>query len=427
MTTTPDHHWDRRRFTRAAIGITCMGGWSARQAVCETNTGLADLPKRYERVVLRLDPNARGLERALRYEGNNLDLRGPRDGQGLFRDSGARVAERWRQAAHACAGIFVLRDSLWSQQDHPTRQRCLAPYLPASWITSAALAVHDGEEIPMPTCPPVADDDAWGRLSTPASMFGSAPISKAWHRVAVRPIQRGSSGERRQAEHARTTARELAAAYRRMIEAGRRGPDAAIATGVEIACDSDRRYFTASLRRDKVIPITVTRPDPREIEEGKGFVPAEAMEHPDAEAMASRVQRALLQRRLLDGDIAIERYDISSPAERRRVGDLLEQIVPRGAPAHGGGDIWVWINGPLDPHRKLRGRDAIPWVSDLRRELAGRPIDLDRVRLLSKPSIDLPSGVTRRAALDRAIDEAERLDLPVSLNMRTPAFRMLMD
>jgi hypothetical protein len=37
--------------------------------------------------------------------------------------------------------------------------------------------------------------------------------------------------------------------------------------------------------------------------------------------------------------------------------------------------------------------------------------------------VELPNGAGRKAALDEAIGRFDRLDLPLSLNLRTAAFR----
>ena len=385
------------------------------------------MPERYHRVILRLDPDGNGLARSLRYEGNNLDLRGPRTSSGLFRDDGEVVSARWRRAASGCAGIFVLRDSLWSQQDHPTRHRAHAPLLPPNWITAAALAVHDGPDARLPLAPEIEDDAAWKALRSPAAMFGIAPRSEAWHRVATTSAAEGSEPERRMALNARRTALALGTAFRRMVADGEGDPAAVIRSGAEIACASDRRYFTAGLRRSRIIPITVTRPDHHEIEEGKGFHTRETATHPEATAFERMVRRTLLRRRLQDGDIALERYDISRPEEREAVAEILAELVPEADPVPGGGRVWVWVNGPLDPLRKLRGEDATRWIERLRLELGSAPIDLGRVRFLSKPSVELPQGRDRRDALDEAVDRFASLDLPLSLGLRTEAFSRIIE
>ena len=136
--------------------------------------------------------------------------------------------------------------------------------------------------------------------------------------------------------------------------------------------------------------------------------------------------RSLLRRRLADGDIAVERYDLSQPESRAAAIDLLRNLVPKDGAVRDGGRVWLWVNGPLDPQRKMRGADAGEWIPTFRRELDRSDIDHRRVRLFNKPSFDLPSGPGRAAALDAGLARATRLDVPLSLNLRTTAFRRIL-
>ena len=115
----------------AGLAISTFSGSSA------FASGLT-APSHYARVVPRLSLPLGDLFQNLYYEGNNIELRGSRTSAGLYIDSGPEVADRWREAAKRCRAIFVLRDSLYSQQDHPYRQTPYAPILPPSWITTAA-------------------------------------------------------------------------------------------------------------------------------------------------------------------------------------------------------------------------------------------------------------------------------------------------
>lgn len=421
-----DERIDRRTaFGRLGVGTVLF---ASSRPTAATPSLVAPLPDRFRRVVLRLDPDPVDLEASLRYEGNNLDLRGPRGAEGLHVDSGELAARRWRLAAAGCAGLFVLRDSLWSQQDHPTRQHAFAPYLPPAWITAACLVAR-GDLVWRPMLDaPIDDDAAWTERTTPESLFGIAPISESLHSSILGPLdetQAADPARGMMATNARRTFRELGVAMRRMHAAAADGPDAVASIGAEIACRTDRRYFTPDLRRRRVIPITVTNPTSMEIDEGKGPVAREHLSIPRVGEVGTMVMRSLLRRRLADGDIAVERYDLSKAASRAAAIDLLRDLLPKRKSVPGDGRVWLWVNGPLDPRRKLHGIDAGEWIPTFRRELDRSDIDHHRVRLFNKPSLDLPTGPGRAAALDVGLARAARLEVPLSLNLRTTAFRRI--
>ena len=282
------------------------------------------------------------------------------------------VARRWRLAAAGCAGLFVLRDSLWSQQDHPTRQHGFAPYLPPAWITAACLVAR-GDLAWRPIFDaPTDDDSAWAECTTPATLFGNAPISESLHSSARGLLHEPPAADPARgvmATNARRTFRELGAAMRRMHAVAVDGPEMVATIGAEIACRSDQRYFTPELRRRRVIPITVTNPTTKEIGEGKGPVAPEHAAIPRVAEIGRMVMRSLLRRRLADGDIAVERYDLSQTESRAAAIDLLRDLVPKDVPVPGDGRVWLWVNGPLDSRRKMRGVDAGEWIPTFRREL----------------------------------------------------------
>ena len=389
----------------------------------------ATIPERYHRVVLRLDPDCLNLEPSLRYEGNNLDVRGERNSNGLFQDDGSTVARRWQQAAEGCAGVFVLRDSLWSQQDHVTRQRAFSPLLPPNWITAASLVATGSLAWQPVFSAPVDDDRAWNKLATPSDLFGSAPKSDSLFKAAIRPARtkdKQPDSTAVQARNARTTLKFLGSAMNELHSAGRSGDALAVARiGAEISCQSDCRYFTTHGRR-RVIPITVTNPSLHEVGEGKGFIAPEHVDLHGASEIAKLVSKELLQRRLNDGDIAIERYDISRSSERSKAIQILEDLIPIHRKSAIESRIWLWVNGPLKQDRKLQGTDATRWVPEFQHEIQAASIDHGRLRLVSKPSVDLPKGPSRKDALDRAIIRFKQMDLPLSLNMRTDAFRQVL-
>ena len=324
--------------------------------------------------------------------------------------------------------MFVLRDSLWSQQDHVTGQRAFSPLLPPNWITAASLVATGSLAWQPVFSAPVEDDRAWRKLATPTDLFGSAPKSDSLFNAAIKPVrtkdkQPDSTAE--QARNARTTLRVLGPAMNELYSAGKSGDALAVARlGAEISCQSDCRYFTTNGRR-RVIPITVTNPSSYEVGEGKGFIAPEHVDLNGATEIARLVLNELLQRRLNDGDIAIERYDISRPSERSNAIQALEDLIPIHRKPAIESRIWLWVNGPLKQDRKLQGTDATRWVPEFQHEIQAASIDHNRLRLFSKPSVDLPKGPGRKEALDRAIIRFKGMDLPLSLNMRTDAFRQV--
>ena len=162
-----------------------------------------------------------------------------------------------------------------------------------------------------------------------------------------------------------------------------------------------------------------------EVGEGKGFIAPEHVELHGASEIAKLVSKELLQRRLNDGDIAIERYDISRPSERSKAIQIIEDLIPIHRKSAIESRIWLWVNGPLKQDKKLQGTDATRWVPEFQHEIQAASIDHGRLRLFSKPSVDLPKGPSRKDALDRAIIRFKQMDLPLSLNMRTDAFRQV--
>ncbi|MEM8627913.1 MAG: zinc metalloprotease HtpX, partial [Pseudomonadota bacterium] len=52
-------------------------------------------------------------------------------------------------------------------------------------------------------------------------------------------------------------------------------------------------------------------------------------------------------RRLEDGPLGIERYDLREQAEQERARVLLEALVPTGSTGH---PVWLWVNGGSDGH-----------------------------------------------------------------------------
>ncbi|MGK0361008.1 MAG: hypothetical protein ACI9U2_003326, partial [Bradymonadia bacterium] len=218
----------------------------ARTAVNERN--LRSAPARYHRVSPRAFRKTSARCRELVYECNNLEIRGPNAGATYAAD-GVEIAARWRKYAAGVGGIFVLRDSLWSQQDHPTGHRAYAPMMPPNWVTVAVAAAASGRPLTLPSAPPIDDDAAWSAL-TLATMYGDLPVSGSLHRAASAADTTLSADDRRALAHnARHVHRLLTDDVRAMWSAAPSGAAAVAAAGAERIAASDRAYFGAELRR----------------------------------------------------------------------------------------------------------------------------------------------------------------------------------
>lgn len=387
-------------------------------------------PAELERVVPRVGAPLGSLCSNLVYEANNPSMRGPRQPEGLYEGSGEVTAARWREAASSVRGVFVLRDALFSQQDHPLDQRAVALAMPPSWVTAAVAEVLSGRELRPVVAPRPDDNRAWAAAG--AAMFGSFPPSDSLAGWARRPRAGEPPEVQARIENARAAVRALATASQAMIDAAPRGAEAVAQAGAEQIAASDRRYFGAALRRDRVIPISVENPNRHEIEdEGKGFLPfplpsPSAVSPTTLERAVRMATDAVLGRRLEDGDLALERYDLTRPADRRRAIELLERLIPRG----GGGArhvVWLWVNGRLD-ERGVGGEDATAHIAGFRAEVAAARIDVARLRYLSKPHVEIARSLSpaeRARALRAAVARFRDLDLPLSVNLGTgPLLRL---
>jgi hypothetical protein len=389
--------------------------------------GACVAPAELERVIARVGAPLGTVCSNLVYEANNPSMRGPRRPEGLYVDSGEVVAGRWREAASSSRGLFVLRDALFSQQDHPLDGRVVALAMPPSWVTAAVAEVLSGRELRPVVAPRLDDDRAWAAAG--ATMFGSFPPSDSLLGWARRPRAGEPPEVRERVENARAAMQALAASARAMIDASPRGAEAVALAGAEQIAASDRRYFGDALRRDRVIPISVENPNRHEIEdEGKGFLPfpppaPSAVSPATLERAARMATGAVLGRRLADGDLALERYDLTSAADRRRAIALLERLIPRGGQGHA---VWLWVNGRLD-ERGVSGEDATAHIAGFRAEVAVAPVDVARLRYLSKPHVEL-RGAGRARALRDAVARFRALDLPLSVNLGTgPLLRLWAD
>jgi hypothetical protein len=394
---------------RALAAIVCGVVLGTAAPATADGTGRSDVPARYAGLVLLAYPSP-PLFPNLLYEGNNLQVRGPRSPDGAYPD-GAEVARRWRRLAHGGRSLFALRDGLFAQQDHPSGQQPFALMMPASWVTAALADVAAGRTLRPVRTPPLDDEDAWRAIRTPAEVFGSFPRSPQLFALAT---SRADGDGSESVRHARAALRSLAADAVRMVRVQKHGADAVAAAGASRIARSDRRYFGGRRRRERVVLIAVENPTRTEVvREAKG---AYVRGRPDIPAaIVERAHDAVYRRRLADGDLALERYDVTRTDDRRRAIRVLEAIVPRDRPS-AGGVVWLWIVGSAGPFASTFAAppDA---VATLRRELADANVDLSRVRLLPRPALELPAGSSRRSVFEDHVDACSAQDLPCGVRI----------
>lgn len=366
-------------------------------------------PARYAHLVPRAGGGPAWLYSNLRYESNNRSMRGafaPRV------ESGCENARRQRAIAGRIRGLFVLRDALFSQQDHPVEHRACAIMMPSNWITAAVADTLVGTALRPLRAPGPEDDAAWAAIPSAAVMFGSFQPSDRLFATARRARGGLSPEERAQTENARHNVRALAAEARHLVDAASAGAAAVARAGAERVTASDQAYFTAELRRERVIVLAVENPSEHERrDENKGFsiwgreVPADAL----------RLTRdAVLRCRLRDGPLALERYDLNVASDRRRVLEVLEAIVPPGSEGH---SVWVWVGGGLVEGSE-RVHDASSLLPSFRRELARAAIAHERVIVFNRPSFRLRG---HRDEFEPAVERFSRLGLPLSVNASSGA------
>ena len=372
-------------------------------------------PASFAHLVVKVSLPAPATFQNLHYEGfNGLFHQGARDA--------AEIAARWRRFVYGTAGVFVLRDSLFSQQDYVYRWAPYALMLPPAWIATAVVEVAARRALVVPAAPGVDDDAAWTAVPSAPAMFGSFPPSDGLYLRAHRALAGASSDDAQATRASRATVISLAQAARALAAAAPGGPEAVAQVGAELVSAGDIRYVGASLRYHKLVPILVENPVRLEmVEEGKGFVPP-GKTFPDE--LVALVRRALLRRRLRDGDIAIERYDLSVPADRARAIAVLGEVIPAGdAPA--GGKVWLWVTGRLDPSGHT-GESAARYLEAFVAELARAPIEHARLRVLGKPDFVPPAGPERAAALAREAAWYRHRDLPLAVGLTTGELRALL-
>src|SRR4029453_18035846 len=101
---------------------------------------LLTAPAQWEHVVLKISFPIRAQYQNLRYEGHN----------GLLHKGAAdatEIAERWRRLARGVRGVFVLRDSLFSQQDYVYGFPPYALMMPPSWVSTAVVETAPGRAL----------------------------------------------------------------------------------------------------------------------------------------------------------------------------------------------------------------------------------------------------------------------------------------
>ncbi|MCB9597841.1 MAG: hypothetical protein H6719_34305 [Sandaracinaceae bacterium] len=368
-------------------------------------------PARYEHLVPRVGGEPGRVFSNLRYESNNRSMRGDFDPRA---ESGAENARRQQAIAGRIRGLFVLRDALFSQQDHPVEHQAFALMMPANWVTAAVADTMAGTPLRPVRAPALDDDAAWAAIPDAATMFGSFQPSDRLFETARRARGAGTPAEQAETRNARHNVRVLAEEAGYMIADAPRGARAVAACGAERISRSDRAYFTEALRRERVITLSVENPNEHERrDENKGF----SIWGRDVPAAALTLTRdAVLRRRLEDGELALERYDLTQPAERRRAVEVLEAIVPTGSTGH---RVWVWVGGGIIEGTELV-EDASDQLPTFQRELAAAAIAHDRVIVFNRPSFRL-RGHT--AELEATVDRFHRMGLPLSVNASSGALQ----
>jgi hypothetical protein len=376
---------------------------------------LLQAPPRYANVLIRAALPIGRRYANLGYEGNNKNFRGSASEADLYR-SGDETAADWRLYAAGVGKLVVLRDSLFSQQDHPISQTPRALMMPPNWVSVAVAEVLAGRVPIAPRSAAIEDDSAWTANDVTA-LFGSFPISERLFIDATRPLADATPDDATKTRNARVSMRSLAAAAQAMIDAAPHGPEAVARTGAEWIAASDRSYFGVELRRTKIIPIFVENPNEHEArDEGKGLG-VWGRELPEQAIALTREH--VYARRLSDGDLALERYDLRHTSEQARAIALLETLLPPGSSGH---DVWVWVNGGSDGHGS--GDPAVPYIADFQAQLEAAEIELSRVVLLSKPSIQ-PWGDDAKQVFEAEVDRHAALGIPLSAQLSTAQLERL--
>ncbi len=288
----------------------------------------------------------------------------------------------------------MLRDSLWSQQDHPTAHKPLQLMLPPSWILIAAARPST---LPV-TAYPVQDDAQWSALADQGALFGGYPSSTRLFALATSNLSEAEGEVQARIVNARSSLQQLRQLTGRLQEVSPQGSHSVVTRGAELIAEGDRRYFGAEIRRNRIIPILVENPNAQEVLEGKGPL-APGLE--TSVELENFLVSEICRLRLLDGDIALERYDLSNPVEVNRALELLQRIIPRGEP--GSTRVWLWVTGKLLPGKTLQGEGALAYAETFWNSVRNLPINTDRLLLLNKPvEVPGPDFTGRLEAYDRS-------------------------
>lgn len=388
-----------------------------------------DAPEAWEGVVPRVTLISEQRYGDLFHEANNKVMRGEQAEDGAYEDEDAVIVARWRRYAEGTRGVFVLRDSLFSQQDHPYRQDGFWPMLPPNWVTAATARAAAKQKIEGPATYPIEDDAAWKGKSI-EQVFGVFPHSPSLHEQATADLEAIEDGAERdaatlRARRARAVLHHLARDVDAMRAAAPFGAEAVARAGAARIAFGDRAYFGEQTRREKIIPIFVEHPDAWEVEEGKGMHPPGAEV---SDALVAMVTREVYRARLKDGALAIERYDISSKKDRARAIALLEALIPPND-TETSGKVWLWITGDLIEGKKLEGEDPLAHMPSFLEELEGAKIDRARLELFGKPTVFIRGNEkARREALERARDDYAAAGLSfVSVTLTSPALRNILE
>ena len=326
------------------------------------------------------------------------------------------ISKNWRKLAGQTKAVFVLRDALFSQQDHPYKSFPFALMLPANWITAAAL---QKDSIRLVLAPQVYDEEAWSEIKTAGQMFGSFPASETLFKLAVRKPD--SMSDTIYTYNARAAIKMLAEYAKKLADKRDIGIKGMIEEGAELIEASDTLYFGKELRREHIIPIMVENPTRHEILEGKGIElnPDDTLH----KNIIAAIRRILYRKRLSGGDIAIERYDLSDRGERKRAINVLEELIPKGS---SGAAVWLWVTGRLLKNRTMQGEDASAYISQFQKEIRNSNINESRLRFVNKPSFQIKKNNPKQS-LKESVEQFRQLDLYESVNLNSKQLKIIFD
>jgi len=360
---------------------------------------------RYINVVPRADHTSSFLFDNLRYEGNNPEMRTPSPTADQPSPTAEEVAGRWRALIAKTGGMFVLRDSLFSQQDHPFKHGIpCALMMPPNWITKAVLTP---EPKPM-TAPPIDDESAWQETrGDPSTVFGSFEPSEDLHNYASQLSTDKPPALKTQILAARSTIRLLASFANELLQTREdSGIDAAIDHGADLIATSDNSYFGSV--RAKAIPMMGIKPSEEDSISGMKAL----------EDTSNQIIETVMRRRLDDGDLLlIYRYqypfDLSSPEERRQALTTLSRVIPPSAPP--GGVVWLWIWGGSDSDSQSGWDDPTTYIEIFKEELRSEEIDLSRLRFYAKPTSEY-EGPDASDQFENELDRYQSFGFALSVN-----------